>query len=492
MVQLRSPFLVPTYYAFQVTTTHTAQHAVHFSRVSDLNTTMFLFLFFPLQDPSTIYLVMHFMSGGDLHFLLNHRRLQSGKVSETPVPLPEDHVRFYMIEILLALEEMHSVGIVYRDLKPENCLLDEAGHIRLSDFGLAGDLNAEPDGLTVGACGTNGYMSQELLANMPYDFTPDVYAYGVVMYELLHGYVPPPYEDPALLRYRSNLSSDVIVLMTSLLQHDPSHRLGCDPRREDRWTEVKDHSWFDGIDWSLAAQKGLTPPFKPMPDVANCDPMYELEEQLTDTHTQSVAHTLTEEEQAIFKGWDWHTDPQYHTRDSHLTPSSFSSISSSHPREHVELMHGDSRDPPSIGGGGRPSFLERRRPSQSYADNNTTQQTIPSIHDIYTPNEEAAFAAATATAIEIHTHADDHHLVDYSDTDPATMRRVKSDPPLRSSPSLTASHRTLQPSSMSTPLRPNRHARQSSRSIEIEEEDDAGATLGTITIDMDEDVEELG
>lgn len=130
MIQLRSPFLVPVYYAF--------------------------------QDAYHIYLVMHFMPGGDLHFLLqNKRMLAKGRRGPGSMqPLPESHARFYLAEILLALEALHSFGLVYRDLKPENCLLGADGHLRLSDFGLAGDLNLDADGMTVGACGTSGYMSQ--------------------------------------------------------------------------------------------------------------------------------------------------------------------------------------------------------------------------------------------------------------------------------------------------------------------------------------------
>ncbi len=125
-MQIRSPFLVPVYYAF--------------------------------QDPLNIYLVMHFLPGGDLHFLLqNKSALKRGLRSPRHMQsLPESHVRFYLAEILLALEEIHSFGLVYRDLKPENVLMDSKGHVMLSDFGLAGDLNAEGDGHTVGACGTNG------------------------------------------------------------------------------------------------------------------------------------------------------------------------------------------------------------------------------------------------------------------------------------------------------------------------------------------------
>ena len=80
-IQLRSPFLVPIHYAF--------------------------------QDASHLYLVLHFMPGGDLHFLLYQETLARGK-GQHPKPLPEEHVKFYMAEILLGLEEMHSVGIVYR------------------------------------------------------------------------------------------------------------------------------------------------------------------------------------------------------------------------------------------------------------------------------------------------------------------------------------------------------------------------------------------
>lgn len=101
MVQIRSPFLVPVYFAF--------------------------------QDERYLYLVMHFLPGGDLHFLLQNKRLMAKGVRGARLmqALPEEHVRFYAAEIVLALEEMHSFGLVYRDLKPDNCLLDQEGHVRL-------------------------------------------------------------------------------------------------------------------------------------------------------------------------------------------------------------------------------------------------------------------------------------------------------------------------------------------------------------------------
>ena len=161
------------------------------------------------------------------------------------------------------------------------------------------------------------------------------------MYELLHGYVPPSYDDPVTLHYRSKLSSDAVNLLTSLLQHDPGKRIGCDINRHDRWSEVKNHSWFKEIDWEKAAARALHPPFKPTPNIANCDPFYELEEQLTESHL-SPPPSLTAQEQAIFQGWDWHTEPEYHTQftrlDDESSPSASSSSLGGPLRESIELI----------------------------------------------------------------------------------------------------------------------------------------------------------
>jgi len=292
MIQIRSPFLVPVYFAF--------------------------------QDARNIYLVMHFLPGGDLHFLLQNKRLlakgKSAAATANRRKLPEWHARFYMAEILLALEEMHSFGLVYRDLKPENVLLDAQGHVRLSDFGLAGDLNVEGDGKTVGACGTMGYQSQELLANMRYDTTPDVFAFGVVLYELLHGQVPQQIEqDPELeVHFSQKVSPACRDLILQLLQPDPMRRIGCDPSLPfgERWGAVKAHPFFAGLDWSVVARKGLEPPFIPEADTANCDPMYELEEQLREP---PVENPVSPEEDAVFRGWDWHTEPHFHTKRSNIS-----------------------------------------------------------------------------------------------------------------------------------------------------------------------------
>ena len=250
-------------------------------------------------------------------------------------------------------------------------LLDADGHIRLSDFGLAGDLNLDADGMTIGACGTSGYMSQELLANMRYDTTPDVYAFGVLMYEMLHAAIPNQVDDVSRLSFGPKLSVAAVDLMRRLLHPDPAQRIGCDRNRSlgGRWEEVKSHAFFKPVNWEAAARRELKPPFVPAADTANCDPLYELEEQLT----EATPHThISDLEEAVFKGWDWHTDPAFHTKTSHLmTESSPPSSNSSEPvrLEGVELI-----PPPkaaAAGAGGSSSSTaspHRHEPAVMFAD----------------------------------------------------------------------------------------------------------------------------
>ena len=105
---------------------------------------------YAFQDAQHLYMVMPLMLGGDLRYYLK----QNG-------PCRESEARFFMAEILLALEHMHSLRIVYRDLKPDNILLDDTGHLRLSDFGLSGRIRSQ-DGKTSGFCGTHGYVAPEV------------------------------------------------------------------------------------------------------------------------------------------------------------------------------------------------------------------------------------------------------------------------------------------------------------------------------------------
>jgi serine/threonine kinase 32 len=289
------------------------------------------------QDLDYLYLVMPLMEGGDLRYYLQ----KNGTFTEA-------ECKFYVAQIILALEEMHSINIIYRDLKPENCLLDGSGWVRVSDFGLAYQLNPQNrsnhDGKTAGYCGTSGYISPEILRKQRYSYSVDYFSLGVMIYELLHHRLPklpfykelkekykkengpnkekdkketedfvdsssssqlqPIEKEKEEIYFSSRLTPACIELVTGLLASEPEERLGC--RSSDRgWETIKSHSWFSDINWSLIANKQARPPFTPDTSVANCDPIYELEEQIMNSHEKP--RQLTKTEQARFIGWEFHT-----------------------------------------------------------------------------------------------------------------------------------------------------------------------------------------
>lgn len=134
---------------------------------------------YSFQDTKNLYLVMEFIQGGEL---LNQLRKQ-GKFTE-------DEAKFYICEILLAIEYLHNNGVIYRDLKPENVLIDDEGHIKLTDFGLSfkgiDDLNSQA--YTI--CGSDYYLAPEVIKNQGYNKSVDYWSLGVLFYEMITGFSP--------------------------------------------------------------------------------------------------------------------------------------------------------------------------------------------------------------------------------------------------------------------------------------------------------------
>lgn len=214
---------------------------------------------FSFQTDTDLYLVTDFKSGGELFWHLQ-RETRFG----------EERARFYVAELILALEHLHKYNIVYRDLKPENILLDATGHVALCDFGLS-KADLRPDELTTTFCGTTEYLAPEILLDeQGYSKIVDFWSLGVLLFEMCCGWSPFYAEDTqqmyknicfGKIRFpKGVICEDGKQFVKGLLNRNPKHRLGAQRDAE----ELKDHPFFKSIDWKALALKQVTPPFKPV------------------------------------------------------------------------------------------------------------------------------------------------------------------------------------------------------------------------------------
>jgi len=213
-------------------------------------------LHFAFQTDDKLFFVLDYCAGGELFFHLSrHRRF------------PEKFARFYSAELLLALAHCHENGIIYRDLKPENVLLDSEGHVKLGDFGLAKDNIRHPYKGATSMCGTPEYMAPEILQQFGHGFCVDYWGLGMLVYEMMTG-LPPWYTKDRQTLYRRLKSAQLDIppffsakassFVYSLLQRDPRRRLGVRGARN-----VVSHEFFRGLDFRLLLQKGIDPPIRP-------------------------------------------------------------------------------------------------------------------------------------------------------------------------------------------------------------------------------------
>uniref|UniRef100_A0A8C4ZIH9 non-specific serine/threonine protein kinase n=1 Tax=Gadus morhua TaxID=8049 RepID=A0A8C4ZIH9_GADMO len=220
-------------------------------------------LHYAFQTDTKLHLILDYVNGGELFTHLVQR-----------VRFKEQEVALYSGEIVLALEHLHKLGIVYRDLKLENILLDSTGHIVLTDFGLSKEFDQVERAFSV--CGTIEYMAPEIVEGgaSGHDKAVDWWSLGVLMYELLTGGSPFTVDgdenshtdiakrilkkDPPFPRDMGPLAKDLIQ---RLLNRDPKRRLGSGPGSAEN---IRGHPFYQKINWKELAAKEVPAPFKPV------------------------------------------------------------------------------------------------------------------------------------------------------------------------------------------------------------------------------------
>ncbi len=177
---------------------------------------------------------------------------------------PEDTARFYAASVVLAFEFMHEKNIIYRDLKPENLLLDHLGFLKVTDFGFAKEIGK--DGRTWTLCGTPDYLAPEIVSGKGHGKAVDWWTLGVLIYEMLASY-PPFYDEEPMKTYQKivsgkvtyppHFSAEAVNLISKLLQLKAANRLGV---IKGGAALIKAHPWFKGFDWNAHVAQKITPP----------------------------------------------------------------------------------------------------------------------------------------------------------------------------------------------------------------------------------------
>lgn len=224
--------------------------------MQNLNHPFLINLSYFFCSPEHIFFAMKYLNGGELYIYLKKMK-----------HFQEHIIKFYSCQIIIALEYLHSMNIVYRDMKPENILLDERGDCALADFGISKVL--QPLQATKSFVGTPEYLSPEVLQNQGHNKSVDIWSFGILLYEMAFG-VTPFYNKSQniMLKWIVNsdpafnnsiiISKDLKDLITKCLEKNYKKRIGIE-----NTGDIKNHSFFKHIDWNMVVNKKQEPPIKP-------------------------------------------------------------------------------------------------------------------------------------------------------------------------------------------------------------------------------------
>jgi len=228
------------------------------------------------QDPKFLYMFQQPVLGGELYAYLERH---NNDTSSTMRGISEPEAKFYAGCVLYGLEYLHNRSYCYRDLKPENCLIDEQGYVKITDFGFVKKVVDR----TYTMCGTIDYMAPEILMRKGHNKEVDIWAFGVLIFEMTTHGTPFEYCQDDAQRMTAvrkakfhcpkYLSSECVDLMKKIIEPVPMKRLGC---MKEGTTSIRSHQWFRGFDWGALEKRTMEPLFVPkiksQTDVSNLEP----------------------------------------------------------------------------------------------------------------------------------------------------------------------------------------------------------------------------
>ncbi|XP_067153282.1 serine/threonine-protein kinase 32B isoform X2 [Apteryx mantelli] len=237
-------------------------------------------LWYSFQDEEDMFMVVDLLLGGDLRYHL-----------QQSVHFNEGTVKLYICELALSLDYLQRYHIIHRDIKPDNILLDEHGHVHITDFNIATIVKGSEKASSM--AGTKPYMAPEVFqafmdGGPGYSYPVDWWSLGITAYELLRGW--RPYEihsatpiDEILnmfkierVHYSSTWCKGMIALLKKLLTKDPECRLSS-------LTDIQNSPYLADVNWDAVLEKAVTPGFVPNKGRLNCDPTFELEEMILES-----------------------------------------------------------------------------------------------------------------------------------------------------------------------------------------------------------------